>query len=102
MGAPRCPAQTTRVNIKTLLRAAQILRAQPAHPMPLRALFAQLQRELGAESGTYTRLYLELKKRSDSFLLTDSPRLLDGANRWPMQVREAYDHALETAGLGAC
>jgi hypothetical protein len=90
------------MKIDTLLRAAQILRTQPARSMALVKLHSRLTDELGTDAGTYAQLYAELKKRPESFLLLDMPRLLDGAQRWPKQVREEYGSVLEGAGLGAC
>lgn len=87
------------MNLDTLLRAAQILRAQPACTMSLLELHARLRTELGAAAGTYAQLQRELKRRPQSFLLFDSPRLTDATRGWPAHVREDYDRALENSGL---
>ena len=102
MGLPHLRCQTVRMKIDTLLRAAQILRAQPAHCMPLQLLHGKLTLELGAQVGSYAQFHAELKKRPESFMLLDSPRLLPQATEWPAHVREAYDCALDGAGLGSC
>lgn len=90
------------MKLEAILRAAQILRAQPTYAMPLAKLHARLAEELGTDAGTYAQIYLQLKNRPQSFMVVDSPRLLDGTDHWPIQVREEYDVALEVAGLGAC
>ena len=88
--------------IDTVLRAARILQSAPGYSMPLRRLHAQLVRELGPGAGTYGEIYQQLRKRTDSFIVVDGARVLGGADTWPGQVREAYDSALEHAGLGSC
>lgn len=90
------------MKLEAILRAAQILRAQPAYAMPLVKLHARLAEELGTDAGTYAQIYLQLKKRPQSFMVVDSPRLLDGTDYWPAQVRGEYAAVLEGAGLGAC
>jgi hypothetical protein len=90
------------MKVEAILRAARILRAQPAYAMPLAKLHARLAEELGTDAGTYAQIYLQLKNRPQSFLVVDSPRLLEGTDYWPAQVRDEYDAALEVAGLGAC
>lgn len=92
----------TPVSIETVVRAAQILRTQPACTMSLTSLHGRLREELGAAAGTYAQIYHQLKQLSDSFLLIDAPLLLHGTEAWPAQVREEYNTALESAGLGAC
>lgn len=89
------------MKLVAVLRAAQILRAQPAYTMPLAKLHARLAEELGPDAGTYAQVYLQLKNRPHSFMLVDSPRLLEGGS-WPAEVREDYGAALEGTGLGAC
>lgn len=92
-----------RMIIDAVLRAAGILRAQPNYTMPLARLHAQLVAELGPEgAGSYGQIYQQLRKRADSFFLCDTPRLLGGADGWPGVVREAYQDALDQAGLGSC
>jgi len=91
-----------RMKLDALLRAAQILRSQPACAMPLVKLHARLAQELGPDLGSYADLYSQLKNRPQSFLIIDSPRLLPDTGGWPRHVREAYDVALQGAGLGAC
>lgn len=81
------------MKLDTLLRVAQILRSQPAYTMPLSRLHKCLAEELGPEAGTYAQMYHELKKRPQSFMVLDSPRLLD---------HEAYGGLFDDAGLGAC
>jgi hypothetical protein len=100
--APDPIVQSLRMLIDVLLRAAHILQSQPGYTMPLFRLHAQLTRELGPAAGTYGQIYQQLRKRTDSFALVDSPRLLDGANHWPGLVQETYDTVLEGAGLGSC
>lgn len=90
------------MTIRALLRAAQILRAQPGYSMPVVKLHARLVHELGSEVGSYAELYRLLKNRPEDFMLLDTPRVLPDASGWPQQVREEYENALETAGLGAC
>jgi hypothetical protein len=90
------------MKLEAILRAAQILRAQPAYAMPLAKLHARLAEELGTDAGTYAQVYLQLKNRPQSFMVVDSPRLLAGTEYWPAQVRDEYDAVLEVAGLGAC
>lgn len=89
------------MSLDALLSAARILRSQPGYAMPLARLHAQLVRELGPHAGSYAQIYQALKKRTDSFVMVDAPRIL-GADGWPGGVREAYDAALEGAGLGCC
>lgn len=91
-----------RMNLDTLLCAVRILRAQPACTLPLVRLHALLRKERGPAAGSYAQLYHQLKTRPQSFMLFDSPRLLDTAHTWPAEVREHYDSAFERAGLGAC
>ena len=81
------------MKLDALLRAAQILRSQPAGTMPLSRLHKCLAEEIGPDAGTYAQIYLELKKRPQSFMVLDSPRLLE---------HDAYGSVLEDAGLGAC
>jgi hypothetical protein len=88
--------------IDAVLRAARILQSAPGYSMPLVRLHAQLVRELGSAAGTYGEIYRQLKKRTDSFIVVDGARVLDGSEKWPYLVREAYDSALENAGLGSC
>jgi hypothetical protein len=95
-------ANVTRMKLDALLRAAQMLRAQPAHTMPLVTLHARLYNELGAGVGTYAEVYQQLKNRPQSFSVIDSPRLLDATDSWPQHVREEYGPALETVGIGSC
>ena len=90
------------MKIEAVLRAAQILRTQPAYTMSLNQLHARLQSELGADAGTYGQFYLHLKNRPQSFTIIDAPQLLRGSDIWPAQVREEYDSVLENAGLGTC
>jgi hypothetical protein len=90
------------MKLEVLLRAAEILRSQPAYTMSLAKLHAQLVEDLGAGASTYAQTYADLKNRPQSFMLLDTPKLLDSADSWPAQVREQYDEALNTAGLGAC
>lgn len=94
--------QFIRMLIDAVLRAARILQTTPGYSMPLARLHAQLIRELGPEAGSYGEIYQQLKKRTDSFIVIDSARVLAGADSWPTPVREAYDSALEHAGMGAC
>ena len=89
------------MSLDTLLSAARILQAQPGYTMPLTRLHAQLVRELGSAAGSYGQIYQALKKRTDSFVMLDAPRVL-GTEGWPGGVREAYDAALDGAGLGSC
>jgi hypothetical protein len=91
-----------RMLIDTVLRAARILHSAPGYSMPLSRLHAQLVRELGPGAGSYGEIYQQLKKRTDSFIIVDSARLLTGTDGWPGGVREAYDSALSHAGLGSC
>jgi hypothetical protein len=88
--------------IDTVLRAARILQGTPGYSLPLARLHAQLVRELGAEAGSYGEIYQQLKKRTDSFIVLDAARVLDGSDNWPLLIREEYDSALEHAGLGSC
>jgi hypothetical protein len=90
------------VMIDAVLRAARILQATPGYSMPLVRLHAQLVRELGPQAGSYGEIYQQLKKRTDSFVVVDAARMLEGAELWPGIVREAYDSVLETAGFGSC
>ena len=87
--------------IDAVLRAADILRRQPGHTMPLARLHTQLREELGAV-GSYADLYRQLKKRPASFALVDTARILGGSDGWSGFVRERYDSALDGAGLGCC
>lgn len=91
-----------RMLIDSLLRAAGILQNAPGYTMPLVRLHAQLICELGVRAGSYGEIYQQLKKRTDSFIVVDGARLLDGADSWPGFIREDYDAALEHAGLGSC
>lgn len=91
-----------RMLIEAVLRAAHILRAQPGYTMPLSRLYAQLVQELGSEAGSYSQIYQQLQKRTDSFTLLNSPRVLAAADGWSGMVREAYSEALQQAGLGSC
>jgi hypothetical protein len=91
-----------RMIIDAVLRAARILQTQPGYTMPLIRLHARLVRELGPDAGSYGQIYQQLKKRTDSFALIDTPKLLGGIESWPGLVQEAYDAALEGAGLGSC
>jgi hypothetical protein len=80
------------MNLDALLRAAQILRAQPAYAMPVARLHACLREELGDDAGTCGQMLAALKKRPHSFMILDEPRFLE-------------DHAymqLGDAALGAC
>jgi hypothetical protein len=88
--------------IDTVLRAARILQTAPGYSMPLVRLHAQLVRELGVAAGSYGEIYQQLKKRTDSFIVVDAVRVLDGTESWPGVVREVYDAALAHAGLGSC
>ena len=90
------------MKLEAILRAAQILRAQPSYAMPLAKLHTRLAEELGTDAGTYAQIYLQLKNRPQSFMVVDSPRLLDGTDYWPAQARDEYDAVLDVAGLGAC
>jgi hypothetical protein len=90
------------MNIEAVLRAARILRGEPAYTMPLSTLHERLRKELGAEAGTYAQIYLQLKNLPQSFLMIDAPQLLHGTEVWPAQVREEYNSALGGVGLGAC
>ena len=94
--------QLPRMLIDAVLRAARILQATPGSSMPLVRLHAQLLRELGPAAGSYGEIYQQLKKRTDSFMVVDEARVLTGADSWPGFVREAYNTALEHAGLGSC
>jgi hypothetical protein len=94
--------QFVRMLIDAVLRAARILQTSPGYSMPLARLHAQLIRELGPQAGSYGEIYQQLKKRTDSFIVIDAARVLSGADNWPSVVREAYDSALEHAGMGAC
>jgi hypothetical protein len=93
---------SARMLIDVVVRAARILQAQPGYTMPLFRLHAQLVSELGPEAGSYAQIYQQLKKRTDSFALLDTPRLLSGTDTWPGLLREAYDSVLERTGLGSC
>jgi hypothetical protein len=90
------------MKLDALLRAAQLLRAEPAHSMPLVKLHARLCDELGAGVGTYAEVYQQLKNRPQSFTVIDAPRLLNGTEGWPRHLREEYGAALESAGVGSC
>jgi hypothetical protein len=81
------------MNLDTLVRAAQILRAQPACTMPLARLHACLTEEIGSDAGTYAHVHAELKKRPQSFMVLEPPKLIED---------DSYESALERAGLGAC
>ena len=87
--------------IDALLKAADILRLQPGHTMPLARLHTQLRDELGSV-GSYADLYRQLKKQPTSFALVDTARILGGTDGWSGLVRERYDSALDGAGLGSC
>jgi hypothetical protein len=88
--------------IEVVLRAAHILKSQPGYTMPLARLHAQLVKELGPHAGSYGQIYQQLHRRADSFLILDSPKKLAGTDSWPGAVREAYESALDHAGLGCC
>ena len=88
--------------IDAVIRAASILQSQPGYSMPLVRLHAQLVREFGPAAGTYAEIYQQLRKRSDSFAILNTPRILGATDAWPGLVREAYDDALESAGFGSC
>ena len=90
------------MKIDAVIRAASILQSRPGYSMPLVQLHAQLVREFGPAAGTYGEIYEQLARRSDSFALLNSPRVLGSTDGWPGMVREAYDSALEHAGLGSC
>lgn len=89
------------MSLDTLLSAARILQSQPGYTMPLARLHAQLVRELGPAAGSYAQIYQALRNRTDSFLIVDAPRVL-ATDSWPGGVREAYDAAMQDAGLGSC
>lgn len=88
--------------IEALLRAARILKSQPGYTMPLARLHAQLVKEFGAHAGSYGQIYQQLQRRTDSFLILDSPKRIAGTDGWPGAVREAYESVLDNAGLGSC
>ena len=90
------------MNVESVLRAAQILRMQPACTMSVRSLHARLQGELGPDAGSYAQVYHRLKNLPHSFVVIDAPQFLPGADIWPAQLREEYNSALEGAGLGSC
>lgn len=100
--APSNLMHVVRMLIDAVLRAARILQSQPGYSMPLLRLHAQLVHELGADAGSYRQIYQQLKKRIDSFIIADMPRVLGGTDGWPGGVREAYESALDHAGLGSC
>ena len=81
------------MNLDALLRAAQILGSQPARTMPLARLHACLTRELGNDAGTYAHIHAELKKRPQSFMVLEAPRLT---------ADDAYESVLEGAGVSGC
>ena len=81
------------MNLDALLRAAQILRDRPACTMPLAKLHASLSGELGRDAGTYAQMHAELKKRPQSFMVLESPPLIDDAD---------YESLLMEAGVGGC
>ena len=81
------------MNLDALLRAAQILRSQPARTMPLGRLHACLADELGNDAGTYAHIQAELKKRPQSFMVLEVPRLT---------ADDAYESVLEGAGVSGC
>ena len=100
---PNASCTLLHMIIDAVLRAAGILRSQPGYTMPLARLHAQLVSELGPDAaGSYGQIYQQLRKRGDSFLLFDTPRFLGSAENWPGRVREAYEEALDQAGLGSC
>lgn len=74
--------------IETILRAAQILRAQPGYTMTLSSLHAQLVAELGPRAGSYAEIYQQLRRRTDSFVLLNAPRFL-AAESWRGVLRES-------------
>ena len=80
------------MKLDTLLRAAQILRLQPSYAMPLARLHSCLAEELGGDAGTYGEVYRELKKRPQSFIVLDAPRLLTAGG-----YHELGDEALPAA-----
>ena len=77
------------MKLDALLRAAQILAAHPAGTMPLADLHICLADEIGAEAGTYAQMHAELKKRPQSFMVLEAPRLIE-------------DEHYEGAGLRQC
>jgi hypothetical protein len=87
--------------IDAVISAKRILELQPGYSMSLRHLHALLVRELGPAAGSYGEIYQQLRRKSDCFAILNAPRMLGGES-WPGAVREAYDSALENAGLGAC
>ena len=100
---PNASCTFVRMIIDAVIRAAGILRSQPGYTMPLTRLHAQLVSELGPDAaGSYGQIYQQLRKRADSFLLYDTPRFLRSTDNWPGRVREAYEEALDQAGLGSC
>jgi hypothetical protein len=87
------------MKIDILLRAAQILRAQPAFTMPLGELYRLVTAELGSQAGSYADFCASLKNRPASFVVIDPPRPLDSTAAWPRHIRERYDSALADTGL---
>jgi hypothetical protein len=81
------------MNLDALLRAAQILGSQPARTMSLARLHACLAGELGSDAGTYAHIHAELKKRPQSFMVLEAPRLT---------ADDAYESVLEGAGVSGC
>lgn len=100
MGLPRIECNRQRMKIDAILRAAQILRAQPTFAMPLGELHSRMLAELGRDAGSYAEFCALLKKRPASFIIIDSPRLADADSAWPRQVRERYRSALAETDLG--
>ncbi len=85
--------------IEVILRAAHILRAQPGYTMTLSSLHAQLVTELGPQAGSYVEIYQHLRKRTDSFVLLNAPRLLSPEG-WLGVVHE--NGAGSTGAAGSC
>jgi hypothetical protein len=90
IGLPRHRGDRAHMKLNALVRVAQILRSQPAYTMPLSRLHTCLAEELGTEAGTYAQMVHELKKRPHSFMVHESPRLLD---------HDDYASAIESMGL---
>lgn len=65
------------MRLDALLRAADILRAQPCYAMPLAKLHACLTDELGPGTGSYADIYLALKKRPQSFMVLEPDPVLE-------------------------
>lgn len=86
------------MKMELLVRAAQILRTEPAYTMPAVKLHTRLVAELGSEAGSYAEMHQMLKHRADSFILLDAPRLLPSAEAWPAQIRAEYEAALKATG----